>query len=84
MESFYFVMDLACSLKLRKMEKHFCNDMNMMDDKHNQQFWLRSIVSNVVFDLCGFTAFCAVLESVSVLLGSYDMSCSCVAWVVEV
>ena len=45
MESFYFVMDLACWLKPRKMEKHFCNDMNMMDGKHNQQFWLRSTIS---------------------------------------
>lgn len=38
MESLYFVMELACWLKLRKMEKHFCNDMDLMDGKHNQQF----------------------------------------------
>lgn len=45
MESFYLVMDLACWLKLRKLEKHFCSDVNVMDGKHNQQFWLRSTIS---------------------------------------
>lgn len=45
MESFYFAMDLACWLELRKMGKHFCNDVSVMDGKRDQQFWLRSAIA---------------------------------------
>lgn len=45
MESFTFMMDLACWLKPGTVENLCCNNVNVMDGEQSQQFGLSSTIS---------------------------------------